>query len=150
WNAGHCIVLNTDSPTDSVVVGDHCYALVGYDPSNPLPFKVFNPWGKNPTGSASGFKDLGNGTFIANAAFLSRNFSSQSVTSAVFASVTSDVMQGNPTRTDETNQALPYAVATSNVTTPVPYEIFNSWGSNPTGSAPGFKDVGNGTFIANA
>jgi hypothetical protein len=49
WNAGQLVVLCTINNTSSSpgLVGNHCYALVGYDPSNSmgLPYELFNPWG---------------------------------------------------------------------------------------------------------
>jgi hypothetical protein len=78
WNAGKLVVLCTSSPTSSYIVGDHCYALVNYTPSNGLPFEVYNPWGTDSSGWAPGNSGTKYGLFIANAAFLSQNFTSQS------------------------------------------------------------------------
>jgi hypothetical protein len=78
WNAGELVVLCTNTPADSHIVGSHCYALVNYDPSNDLPFKVFNAWGTDSNGWAPNTNNTIYGLFIANDAFLSQNFSSQS------------------------------------------------------------------------
>jgi Calpain family cysteine protease/Tectonin domain len=82
WNAGCLIVLCTpNTPSSSYIVGDHCYAVVGYNASSSLPFEVFNPWGSNSLGWASspGVTGTKYGLFTANAAFISQNFSSQSI-----------------------------------------------------------------------
>lgn len=50
WNAGQLIVLNTTSPVSSDIVGDHSYAMVGYNASSSRPFQVFNPWGTGSNG----------------------------------------------------------------------------------------------------
>ncbi len=81
WNSGKLIVLCTgNNPASSDIVGDHCYALVGYNASSSQPFEVFNPWGTNSSGWVL---DLNNnhevyGLFNASAAFLSQNFATQS------------------------------------------------------------------------
>ena len=54
WNSGDLIVLCTSTPTSSHIVGDHCYAVVGYNASSSQPFEVFNPWGTNSSGYAPG------------------------------------------------------------------------------------------------
>ena len=50
WNAGDLIVLDTGDPISSAIVGDHSYAVVGYNASSGKPFEVFNPWGTNASG----------------------------------------------------------------------------------------------------
>jgi hypothetical protein len=84
WNAGRLIVLCTPNrPASSYIVGDHCYAVVGYNAyaASGDPFEVFNPWGSNSLGWASppGVTGTKYGLFWANAAFISQNFSSQSI-----------------------------------------------------------------------
>ena len=79
WNAGKLVVLCTGSPADSRIVGNHCYAMVNYDPSNSLPFEIFNAWGTDSDGWAPGHSGTIFGLFIANAPFVSENFSYQSI-----------------------------------------------------------------------
>jgi hypothetical protein len=78
WNAGELVVLCTDIPVSSYIVGSHDYALVNYDPSSSLPFKLFNAWGTDANGWAPGNSGAIYGLFIANAAFVSQRFSTQS------------------------------------------------------------------------
>jgi hypothetical protein len=79
WNSGQLIVLGTGTPSSSYIVGDHCYAVVNYSASNPLPFEVFNPWGTQASGWAPGCTGTIYGLFRANAAFISQNFILQSI-----------------------------------------------------------------------
>jgi hypothetical protein len=77
WNAGDFIVMDTDSPSSSLIVRDHSYAVVGYNSSNSLPFELFNPWGTDSSGWAPGHSGKIYGLFTANASFISHNFSEQ-------------------------------------------------------------------------
>jgi hypothetical protein len=77
WNAGELVVLCTDSQVDSHIVSSHCYALVNYDASSGLPFELMNPWGTDANRYAPS-DPRKYGLSIANAPFLSQNFSSQS------------------------------------------------------------------------
>jgi Calpain family cysteine protease len=77
WNAGDFIVMDTDSPSSSLIVSDHSYAVVGYNSSNSLPFQLFNPWGTDSSGWAPGHSGKIYGLFTANASFISHNFSEQ-------------------------------------------------------------------------
>jgi hypothetical protein len=79
WNAGDLIVLDTKHPTSSAIVGEHCYAVVGYNASSAKPFKVFNPWGTQANGWAPGETGKIFGLFTANAAFISQNFAGQTI-----------------------------------------------------------------------
>jgi hypothetical protein len=79
WNAGKLIVLDTGSPVSSYIVGSHAYALVNYNSSGDLPYEVFNPWGTNSNGWVNGTVNGTYGLFWANAAFLSQNFTTQSI-----------------------------------------------------------------------
>ena len=82
WNAGKYIVLGTSqSPPDSHIVGDHAYALVGYNPANSQPFTVFNPWGSDTSGFVPGDQER-YGLFNATGTFLSQNFNDESFTGA--------------------------------------------------------------------
>jgi hypothetical protein len=69
---GDLVCLTTPSSgIDSHLITAHCYAVVGYDPSSPYPFKVFNPWG------LAVYQDSGGqtyGLFGANGGFLEQNF----------------------------------------------------------------------------
>ena len=48
WNAGELVVLGVTGPGDpKLIVGQHAYAMVGYDASSSTPFELFNPWGVN-------------------------------------------------------------------------------------------------------
>jgi len=78
WKSGQLIVLGTGSPASSFILGAHEYAVVGYNPSSSMPFEVFNPWGTTSTRYAPGNPNI-YGLFYANGAFLSQNFSSQSI-----------------------------------------------------------------------
>ncbi len=81
WNSGQLVVLCTGTPTSSYIVGDHCYAMVGYNASSGEPFEVFNPWGTNSSGWAPSTYN-GNpvyGLFTASAAFISQNYDEQSL-----------------------------------------------------------------------
>ena len=79
WNSGDLIVLCTSTPTSSFIVGGHCYAVVGYNASSSLPFEVFNPWGTDSSGWAPGRPIKIYGLFTANAAFISQNFTTQTL-----------------------------------------------------------------------
>jgi hypothetical protein len=79
WNAGELIVLCTNSPASSYIVGNHCYAVVGYNASSNMPFEVFNPWGTDSNGWAPGCTNKTYGLFNANGAFLSQNFVTQAI-----------------------------------------------------------------------
>ena len=79
WNSGDLIVLCTSTPTSSLIVGSHCYAVVGYNAASSLPFEEFNPWGTDSSGWAPGHSGTIYGLFWANAAFISQNFTTQSL-----------------------------------------------------------------------
>lgn len=81
WKAGELIVICTTNPVSSDIVGSHCYAVVGYNPSSSLPFEVYNPWGTNSSGWALSTENGHQvyGLFNANAAFISQNFASQAI-----------------------------------------------------------------------
>jgi Calpain family cysteine protease len=82
WTAGNFIVLTTGSPPSPNIVGDHCYAVVGYSPSlyPSQPYEEFNPWGTTslnatPSTPASfyGSSTIW-GLFWESPSFLSMNF----------------------------------------------------------------------------
>jgi hypothetical protein len=80
WNSGGLIAIGSDNSPSSVdVVGNHAYAVVGYNPSSSQPFLVYNPWGSNSSGWALGTNNGQQvyGLFNASAAFLSQNFNEQ-------------------------------------------------------------------------
>jgi hypothetical protein len=79
WNAGELIVLATSAPDSSYIASPHAYALVGYNPSSNLPFTVFNPWGTDANGWAPNKANTKYGLFTADAAFLSKNFTTQTL-----------------------------------------------------------------------
>jgi hypothetical protein len=66
-----CIDTPDSSGIDPQLVGGHCYAVVGYDPSSSLPFEVLNPWGVR-TYDMTGGQYYG--LFTANGTFLEENF----------------------------------------------------------------------------
>jgi len=78
WTAGNLIVLITSNPSSPYIVGDHCYAVVGYSSSSSMPFEVFNPWGTDSSGWVPGYCNQIYGLFWAGAGFLSQNFTGQS------------------------------------------------------------------------
>ena len=69
-------MLTTSTPSSSLIVGDHAYAVVGYNSSGSLPYEVYNPWGMTSDGMAPGNPNV-YGRFYANGTFLSQNFSGQ-------------------------------------------------------------------------
>ncbi len=73
WNAGEFVVLCTTSPTSSLIVGEHCYALVADNASSSQPYELYNPWGLS-TSAANGVYGL----FTCNAPFISQNFTQES------------------------------------------------------------------------
>jgi hypothetical protein len=77
WNAGELIVLTTNSPPSSYIVGDHCYAVVGYNPSSSMPYQLMNAWGSDSLGWAPGEDNKIYGHFQASAGFVSQNFAGE-------------------------------------------------------------------------
>jgi hypothetical protein len=55
-----------NSPGSSILVANHCYAVVSYNPGSSQPFVVFSPWGVNRGPFASQFN--------ADAGFIDQNF----------------------------------------------------------------------------
>jgi hypothetical protein len=86
FQAGRFVVLCTDDPDSDLIVGSHCYALVGYDPTSSKPFKVYNPWRKSTvedeiTTDSDGSQYYG-GVFNAEWDFVDDNFSDVSLAGA--------------------------------------------------------------------
>ena len=78
--AGDLVCIGSDSSgINSELVADHCYAVIGYNPSSSMPFEVFNPWGVRTSSMTNGQTY---GTFIANGAFLEENFDTWGVSGA--------------------------------------------------------------------
>ncbi len=78
--AGDLVCIGSDSSgINSELVPDHCYAVIGYNPSSSMPFEVFNPWGVRTSNMTNGQTY---GTFIANGAFLEENFDTWGVSGA--------------------------------------------------------------------
>ena len=48
-------MLSTGKPASSHIIGDHAYAVVGYNASSSKPFEVFNPWGADASGRVPGY-----------------------------------------------------------------------------------------------
>jgi hypothetical protein len=68
---GNLIVLGTDSnPADWALIGDHAYAVLGYDPAT-AKYILFNPWGVNGGILDGSFKP---GIVEESAAFIKANF----------------------------------------------------------------------------
>jgi hypothetical protein len=118
WNAGQLIVLCTSSPSSSFIVGDHCYAVVGYNPSSIMPFEVFNPWGTDANGWAPGASGTVYGLFWANSAILSQNFSSQSIGTGAAPNETVAPKSENPASIPPANQTFAVLPATGTIDTP--------------------------------
>jgi hypothetical protein len=78
WKAGEFIVLSTQSPSSSFIVGNHDYALVGYNASTGL-FELMNPWGGTTTSNLCPQDTQVYGLFSANASFVSANFSNEAI-----------------------------------------------------------------------
>jgi hypothetical protein len=81
WSAGEFIVLSTVSPGSSYIVGDHEYAVVGYNAASGQ-FTFMNPWGGSTTSTLCPQDTQVYGLFSANASFVAANFSIQSVGTA--------------------------------------------------------------------
>jgi hypothetical protein len=86
WSSGNLVVLGTNTPTSSFIVSAHCYAVVGYNSASSQPFEVFNPWGTtsaSASATAPGWAPWQTnriyGLFWASAAFISQNFTAQSL-----------------------------------------------------------------------
>jgi hypothetical protein len=79
WNAGDLIVLDTTHPASSELFPEHCYAVVGYNPSSSRPFELFNPWGTQANGWVPGMTGKVLGLFWVNAQFISQNFAGQTI-----------------------------------------------------------------------
>ncbi len=78
WNAGDLICICTGTPTSPNIVGNHCYAVVGYDASSSTPFEVLNPWGGTTSSVWCPQDNQVYGLFYADATFLSQNFTWES------------------------------------------------------------------------
>jgi hypothetical protein len=78
WEAGDFIVLSTVSPSSSYIVGNHDYAVVGYNSSSGQ-FELMNPWGGITSSNLCPQDNQVYGLFSANASFLSANFSNEAV-----------------------------------------------------------------------
>jgi len=84
WQAGKLVLLCTTTPTDSYLVPNHVYAMVGYyGYYGEELFEMFNPWGTNSAGFAprpyNGHQILGD--FLRQAGYLTENFHDQVVSS---------------------------------------------------------------------
>jgi hypothetical protein len=78
WNAGNFIVLSTVSPSSSNIVGNHDYAVVGYNASTGL-FELMNPWGGTTSSILCPQDNQVYGLFAASASFVSTNFSDETI-----------------------------------------------------------------------
>jgi Calpain family cysteine protease/Fibronectin type III domain len=83
WNSGEFVVLcTTSNPSNEYIVGDHAYAMVGYNASSSTPFRIYNPWGTDANGDGwyGGLYDCHQvyGQFNASAATIAANFDLES------------------------------------------------------------------------
>jgi Calpain family cysteine protease/Fibronectin type III domain len=83
WNSGEFVVLcTTASPSNAYIVGDHAYAMLGYNASSSTPFTMYNPWGTDANGDGwyDGLYDGHQvyGKFNASAATIAANFDLES------------------------------------------------------------------------
>jgi hypothetical protein len=113
WNAGALVVLNTNNPSSSFIVGSHSYAMVGYDPSSNEPFELMNGWGDDGNGWAPGQSNTKYGLFSASASFVSDNFDSQSIGTGAAPSGLAVDMQSSQTAAQKENQARTTGSATN-------------------------------------
>jgi hypothetical protein len=81
WNAGKFVVLTTVSPSNSFLVADHEYVVVGYNASTGL-FELFNPWGGTTTSDLCPQDPQVYGLFSASLSFISANFVGESIGAA--------------------------------------------------------------------
>ena len=58
WKAGDLIVLSPIRRRSSHIIGDHCYAVVGYNATSSKPFELFNPWGTDSSGLVPGIQSI--------------------------------------------------------------------------------------------
>ena len=71
---GNAIVcIWTTNPTNSEIVGDHSYGIVGYNANSTMPFTIYNPWGAN-----ANYSNVYE-TFTANGPFIDTQFSYMSI-----------------------------------------------------------------------
>lgn len=47
WNSGKYVIMATANVTQSPIVNNHCYAMIGYNPTSARGVELFNPWGIN-------------------------------------------------------------------------------------------------------
>jgi hypothetical protein len=47
WNAGNGVLFGSNPAGGPDLVGDHFYAMVGYNAGSSTPFELYNPWGIN-------------------------------------------------------------------------------------------------------
>ncbi len=78
WSAGKFIVLSTVSPDSSFIVGNHDYAVVGYNAATGL-FELMNPWGGTTTSNLCPQDNQVYGLFSASPSFILANFSNQTI-----------------------------------------------------------------------
>lgn len=84
WNAGQLIVIATgNNPSSPYIVGDHAYAVVGYNPASSQPFQVFNPWGGSDSNEwVPGMDGQTYGLFWASGDFLTQNYQEETIAGA--------------------------------------------------------------------
>jgi hypothetical protein len=106
WNAGQLVVLCTSNPVSPYIVGNHCYAMVGYNASASLPFEIYNPWGTASNGWYQGIVNTTYGLFVANAPFVSQNFDLESFGSGASPSGHGAPIHESPTGLQPTNETF--------------------------------------------
>jgi hypothetical protein len=78
WTADKFVALTTVSPSSSYIVGNHDYAVVGYNSTTGL-FELMNPWGGTTSSKLCPQDNQVYGLFSVNASFLSANFTDQTI-----------------------------------------------------------------------
>lgn len=81
WKAGEFVVLTTVSPSSSSIVGNHDYAVVGYNASTGY-YELLNPWGGTTSSVLCPQDNQVYGLFSATASFLESNFSYQFISTS--------------------------------------------------------------------
>lgn len=115
WKSGKLVVLcTTPSTSNQYIVGDHAYAMVGYNASSNTPFTMYNPWGTDANGDGwyPGLYEghLVYGQFNASAATISADFDLESFGSGTQAG-TANLGVGLSFRSVTSDAAQPIAVA---------------------------------------
>jgi hypothetical protein len=130
-------VITPQSGIAADLVTDHCYAVIGYNPSSSQPFEIFNPWGVN------SFSQSGKwGLVYADASGLEGNWTSWGVAgSAASASgSTGPTVRASSAAPEETENSGVSAVGTSLETGSAPVIRITTMTKNqPSHSTSGYQ-----------